>query len=421
MSSTDSIRIALASLFPASTQIPPRLLSAAESLLSISRQRAGHLKPDEEIARPHVCSEIACRRLRATLRLPNIRSGNGAPCRPAVYKKLLTFFEKTLEDVELIGTPKGRKTPTGTPGKSTGTNRKRNIEVISVDEVETPTKRRRTDPFVTPTKSTGKKNGFLGRIEESQKSVVTEETPKYVLPAIRQLCKLFRTKEMVPHVYTGFCVLRSLAEEDETDHTEHERQNHLSLVVAVYLLTLTRMQDRPMTQEVYDEVLAQSIKLLKLDGRQETQSEVENWISWCNNEEWLSLPGKGQDWWSSVPEDVLDQVDPETTHLDELNPIGLSDATHVTEQRADTWQHRQKMRREELRRQLDQEDPDDVLLPGLGTMMTDALDYFSAEKTAEYEAWKADILKRLDAAEQDLTPDKAKRKGGTNGVAATTA
>lgn len=412
MSSLDSIRIALASLFPASTQIPPRLLSAAESLLSISRQRAGHLKPDEEIARPHVCAEIACRRLRATLRLPNIRSGNGAPCRPAVHKKLLAYLEKTLDDVELIGTPKGRKTPTNTPGKSTGTNRKRNIGVIGGSEVDTPTKRRRIDGLDTPTKSTEKKNGFLGRIEESQK-VKAGETPEYVLPAVRRLCKLFRTKEMVPHVYTGICVLLSLADEDEGTG-ERERQHLLSLVVAVYLATLTRMQEGQLTEDVYDEVLMKSIQAVGFDDKHETRAEVEQWIERFNNEEWMSLPGKGQDWWSSVPEDVLDPVEP---HDVQPRSLATSELLHTAEKEQDTWQHRQRLRREELKKLLEQEDPDDVLLPGLGTMITHDLDYFSEEKTAEYEAWKADILRRCDAIEAESSPKKGKGKAKAGAIA----
>ncbi|KAK5078413.1 hypothetical protein LTS08_002742 [Lithohypha guttulata] len=432
MASTNPVHRALSALFPPSITIPPRLTSAADSLLAISRQRATHLKPDEEIARPHVCAEIACRKLRATLRLPNIKSGSGAPCRPAVYKKLLAFLEKTLEDVELIGTPKGRKTPgRGTPGtgRTTGTGtgmaRKRDIEAVSADDedVETPTKKRRgVDPLATPTRSTGRKSAFLGRIESSASKTKTAEAPDHVLPAIRRLCKMFETPKMAPHVYTGFCVLSALAMEDDEEqdsNSEQQQQHWLCLVIAVYLLTLTRMQEGPMTEEVYQAISEKSLlQVLQIGPEdQDPQKEIEDWISRINDEEWVSLSGKGQDWWSSVPEDILPALDLARIESQEEDPD--ADATPIArERKTDESQPRQSSRREELRKQLEESDPEDILLPGLGTMMNDAVDYFSEERNAEYEIWEAGVYRRLAAMEQGETPRKGKSRASTVSAAA---
>ena len=42
--------------------LPPELVSLASSLVAQSRSFSTSLKPEEEIARPHACAEIACKR-----------------------------------------------------------------------------------------------------------------------------------------------------------------------------------------------------------------------------------------------------------------------------------------------------------------------------------------------------------------------
>lgn len=447
MASINPSHRALTSLLPSSFPVPPKLLSASETLLSLSRQRATHLKPDEEIARAHACAELACNRLRVQLRLPKIKSGNGAPCRPNVYKKLLAFLEKTLEDVDVLGTPRkqkggeGVRTPT-TGGRSTGRStggRKRDIEALDVDgedlEVETPMKKRRVkeDVLATPTKSTGKKtNGFAGKIEASaSKGKKGAEAPAYVLPATRKLCNAFKTPKMVPHMYTGVCLVLDLSGEwpraaatELPEEVEQQRQDVLCLVVSVYLMTLTRMQKGLMTTETYDAVSKRSIEILGIGPKNTgAQAGIEDWIARINDAGWTTEQGKGEGWWSSVPEDVIAPLklsivqgqnwDADVANLEEDNEETPRASRSSKTSRLNTID----VRRKELIRQLEEEDPDDVLLPGLGTMMNDAVDYLSDERTAEYELWKADILRRIDAMEKGGGSTK-KRKGRAVAAAA---
>lgn len=54
---------ALATLLPThANDLPPQLVSLAVSLVAQSRSYSTSLKPEEEIARPYACAEIACRR-----------------------------------------------------------------------------------------------------------------------------------------------------------------------------------------------------------------------------------------------------------------------------------------------------------------------------------------------------------------------
>lgn len=54
---------ALATLLPThADDMPHELVSLARALLAQSRSYAASLKPEEEIARPWACAEIACKR-----------------------------------------------------------------------------------------------------------------------------------------------------------------------------------------------------------------------------------------------------------------------------------------------------------------------------------------------------------------------
>lgn len=444
--STNPVQAALKSLLPSTTAIPPQLQSAATSLLSVSRHRAANLKPDEEIARAHACAEIACKRLRAHLRLPNIKSGNGAPCRPTVYKRLVTFLEGVFSDVDLLGTPSkpkdgitGKRTPT-TGGRSTG--KKRVIEELNVeddedvDTVETPTKKQKTTgttPLATPaTLSAKKTNGFLGRIQASagkgKAKSKQPEAPDYVLPTIRTLCKAFKNNKMVPHVYTGVVIGIDLTGlqpdlEDQTQTSkslDEEAQDklktqHLCLMLAAFAVTLTRMHQGEITQETFDTVAERGLAIVGLNDKESNlKGEVEEWISKITD--WAADVDSVTNWIDSIPLDALPAFELPTTSLARARKGNTKKSTTangdvgtsgtVEPERPKT---KRLSRREEIQTELEKEDPDDVLLPGLGTMVHDGIDYFSAEREAEYEEWKASMLRRIEAMEKST----GGRKGNT--------
>ena len=63
MMSNKAIEQALATLLPTHAHtLPVELVNHASALFVQSRSFSDSLKPAEEIARPHVCAEIACRR-----------------------------------------------------------------------------------------------------------------------------------------------------------------------------------------------------------------------------------------------------------------------------------------------------------------------------------------------------------------------
>ena len=360
----------LSSLLPSLPTPPSRLLNTAESLLALSRQRAARLKPEEEIARAYACCEIACDRLRAPLRLPPTRKG-AAPCKPVVYKKLLGYLEGVL------GNDGGN-----TPGK----RRRDEIEIQ-----ETPTKKlRETEQQRTPSKSSAQKDGgFLGKIKASgQKGKDAKEAPDFVMPAIRRLCKKFQTTEMAPHIYTGTCIIlkqSSLWPPDSTDVEQSLDADVTALLAALYLMVLTRMQRGKMTTKIFKGISSRAVEMF--DSISEPQ-QIERWIKTINSEGYC----KGQGWWESVPAGVFDFT---VKNLEEAKTAVEDDDAEEHDDLEPEGDIRLG-RRKDL--DLDQEDPAGVLFPGLGTMMSDAVDWLSNERRSRYQTWKKDLMRKMDTA-----------------------
>ncbi|KAH0842793.1 hypothetical protein FOPE_08087 [Fonsecaea pedrosoi] len=428
-SSSAAVQQSLNSLLPTHAHAAP-LVHLCESLLAQSRQRASHLKPDEEIARAYACCEIACTRLRAKCRLPAVKTG-GAPCKPAAYKKLVAFLERVLDE-------DGTATTTTTTPKSTPGGRKRNadgsLKQTGLD----------SETAATPTKSTGRRRSdFLGKIKASAKrkgegegeGENDGEAPAYTMPSIRKLCKTFSTPLLAPHVYTGTCIVLKLSglwpppDEDDPAAPVDGRplqETVTGLLTALFLMTLTRMQTAKMTTSVYKTTCARAVQVL---GYNPGTKGVEEWIRRINREGFC----RGQDWWASVPEKVFD-FDPTVVDDDDggghratQNFRGRLDADESDNDDddqedpilsscrrrripADTARGRKA---DNTMNEEDEEDddPDGVLLPGLATMMQDALDLLSAERTRDFETWKKQLLRRLDRL--DKTP--AQGGGATKG------
>ena len=293
-----SILPSLASLLPTytPTTFPPLLLSTADSLLLQSRQRATHLKPDEEIARAYACCEIACTRLRAKLRLPAVKVGM-QPCKPGVYKRLIGFLGGVLEE---DGQAEERgKRKRDTPGKGVD-------EKMPVVE----------DGSATPNRGgRGNTNTFLGKIKTTpqKRNQTTAEpagpndnlAPTYTMPRIRTLCRTFRTPLLAPHVYTGVCIILDLsslwAPRSPTTTTSSDPSEQITgLLIAIYLMTLTLMKKGPKLKVA--EYTSTCHKAVEILGYEKGAKGVEEWIRRINRNGWAA----GTEWFASVPGKVFE-------------------------------------------------------------------------------------------------------------------
>ena len=243
----------------------------------------------------------------------------------------------------------------------------------------------------TPSSYVGKIKATTSKTEEDE-----QEAPPFVMPAVRKLCRVFGTPDMTPHVYTGTCIVLKLsnlwprpgldeATEEDLEITDEMFETDITaLITALYLMVLTRMMQAKMTSKLFKSISSKAVEFLE---RLEDEKSIEVWVKTVNKEGYA----KGQEWWNSVPERVfefgVEQVEAATVG-DEVEGI-LDDG----EEGGDA-EVAGKVRKEELNLE---PDPEGILLPGLGTMMQDAVDWTSEERKNEFEEWKQEILVRLES------------------------
>lgn len=433
MPPSSAIHQSLSILLPAHAQkLPAALVQLAESLLARSRQRATRLKPEEEIARAFACSEIACTRLRVKCRLPAPKAGV-APCKPAVYKRLVGFLEQALKDEEVSAAPETPGSAAGKKRRADGSikkSRDSNLAARTGEEHE-----ENEDLQNTPSKPTrGHRHVFTGKVKATSRRRSTDKeqdnrgdgsAPGFTMPSIRRLCKTFSTPLLAPHVYTGVCVVLKLDElwppptDDDVATADEEsatKEKTTGLIIALYLMTLTRMQRASkMTTAVYKSTCARAVDVLGYNTK--GVRGVEEWIRRINRQGYAV----GQDWWASVPEKVFD-FDPNASDAVEDDDsddhdaagaefnqdldVAVDDAAEDEDDDDVILSRRSRRRRVETTdpaeegKEEEEEDPEDVLLPGLHTMMQPSVDYLADERTRAFEAWKTKFLRQLDRADE---------------------
>ncbi|KAJ4350678.1 hypothetical protein N0V95_004526 [Ascochyta clinopodiicola] len=355
-----SIEQALTGLVPTlNGPLPSELVDIALSLLARSRSVAHSLKPDEEIARPYACAQLACERLKKRLNLPSITSR--PPCPPRVYTKLYNYLASALPDST---TPREPQTP------------RKNPVSAPVSAKSTPRTARRTP-------------------QTAQKiDVRAGEPPAWVMPCIRTLAKTFSYPLAAPHIYTGVesilpLMARMSAAAVETPSKRPRRATSTTqapmaavsdtkifgLVVVVFLYVLTRMTDQIVTPEQYTERREKAVHtLLELPAAKdvayaELSPETEDLMTVAQQEGWLRM-----EWFLNIspPRDVDDMEGVETTdeytsHSTGAKTLGLRSGGS------------------------------DYI--GLGTMLQDATDYLGERQREDYKIWKARIMARVETIE----------------------
>ncbi|KAI4687801.1 uncharacterized protein J4E88_003392 [Alternaria novae-zelandiae] len=352
-----SIEQALTGLIPTlSGPLPPELIELALSLLTRSRSVATSMKPDEEIARPYACAQLACERLKKRLNLPTIASR--PPCPPRIYKKLYNYLSSALPDST---TPREPTTPS--KPKASAPASARNTPKTPLSARKTPRTARRLDD----------NNG---------------EAPEWVMPTIRSLAKTFEYTSLIPHVYTGVesiypLLSRMSAAAAETPSKRPKRTaattsssgevsdtRVLSLIVVVFLLVYSRMKDIDVSIQQYNDWLAKAVKaVLVLPATKdveddELQAKIEETMKMAKEEGWLQMQ-----WFDSVKP----QGDGE-----EMEGVEMCDDAAAAAKAKGIG--------------LKSGGSDYI---GLGTMMQDATDYLGERQQEDYARWKEDILARV--------------------------
>ena len=358
--------------------LPPELVELALSLLTRSRSVAHSLKPDEEIARPYACAQLACERytdfsihareecradydrLKKRLNLPTIASR--PPCPPRIYKKLYNYLSSALPAPTTTREP---QTPLKATNSAPASARKSPKNPLS-----------------------GRKTPRSTRREEQG-----EDPPEWVMHTIRSLVKEFDYPSAAPHIYSGVesiypLLARMSAAAPETPSKRPRRAatapqasstgvtnaRILSLIVVTFLYVLTRMKDQDVTPEQYNEWRETAVHTVlalpagETTAYEELSLEAERMMPMAQEEGWLHM-----EWFSNVTpqEEAYEMDDIEMTENTARLAAGKSSGLRFG--------------------------GSDYI--GLGTMMQESTDYLGKRQQEDYKKWKAKIMAHVQELE----------------------
>lgn len=381
--------------------LPPELLNLALSLLAQSRSKASTLKPEEEIARPYACAQLACERLKQRLNLPTIISR--PPCPPQVYKKLYAYLSTALPE-------RSNRSAPSTPRKSQA----------NTSLQQTPTKPRTPSTRLRETPSKRDKSALQADHIASSKTSQYEDAPEWVMPTIRHLCKAFSTPAATPHVFVGVCSVLALHKSSQpTTTTAPSRVGMrirrsaagptpaqsklepiaepriLGLIVALLFYVLARMVNKETTPDQYLEQRDKAISTLgelevgKERGEESIQTDIEHFMREAQAEAWLKM-----EWFLNV---VAGQPAAGTGSGERSEQVGVDE---YDEDDGGTVQGLSRRKRTNGG-VWDERSSNGGLQIGLGTMMQDKVDYLSEDRQLDYLEWKAKIMARVEQVERD--------------------
>ncbi|KAI1492834.1 origin recognition complex, subunit 6 [Biscogniauxia mediterranea] len=276
----------LLSLLPTySTDLPQPLLELAASLLAQSRNNAGTLKAEEEVARSYACAHIACERLKISLDLPPIQPR--PPIHPRIYKRLYTHLDNVLpansvgksgrvrtpsskmRDSGIFGSVNGKRTPSrATPNKDE-----------SLARFRSPA----TKGDGTPTKSTGRPPVIPAKRKAGG---VISALPAWIRPTIQLLCKELDEERIGRTVLAGIQTIA--APHGRPTKDEWVNGNLTPLVAAIYLLVSSQLyvleqgavdkKNYAQKRKSILDVLERAQETVKVKG----MDEDELWIGWTD-------------------------------------------------------------------------------------------------------------------------------------------
>jgi origin recognition complex subunit 6 len=395
------IEIALSSLLPTVSYLPPELISLSTSLLAQSRTKASSLKAEEEIGRTYACCHIACQRLGHKLAL---EIGKPAPpVKPKVYNKLHTYLNAALKTTSTSRPANGGKTneqpQEGTAGKSTrgATTAQTTPSKPTPVSTTTPTSRKRPAPSASQDADADPAN-----------------IPDALKPTIRLICASSFDPGAIPHVFAG---LSSILTHLRTPHTPkrgtkrpriektgefvpttiHDDQL-TNLAIAVFVVVYSRTRGEWNVDEF--DVVDRAGRALRRHDTGDPEAEfVYNEEKAMTKEVQHFKKSIREAWWEmewirNVPvppetlEDVMKMSEEELENLQMERGIpGAKRAGKTPVRNAKTPLREKRVR----------VDGDGVgaagLMPGLGTMFQPAVDWLSEERQVEFERWKRQVLR----------------------------
>ncbi|KAF9893280.1 hypothetical protein FE257_011710 [Aspergillus nanangensis] len=365
------------------------------------------------------------------------------PCPPRAYKKLYAFLDKSLS-TSITGLKRsGSLSAPGTPSRSRSSP---STPVKDSRVTRTPSKATATPRGLqnTPSKSTPLKTAVTNTNPQSRShtpqkplntrhnglftSTVIPDAPAWVMGSIRNVCKTLSTpaprtntwsrppisRTLPPHMFAGvssilYFISDATANTDEdldeemleflepvtaakdTENDEDFKEVVNALIVAVYFLVLSRRRNpeseadgesKKLDKKTFSEMRQTALVSVGLPPTERRhRDDVDQWIALVMEQNWAS----GKEWFDNIPQ--AGEVDGEDAYLSEEGGEEDHEGGRGKRQKTTMTGYGSLFSRNSSRK---------GLLPGLGTMMQDRVDYLSDDRREDYVEWKADIMAQVE-------------------------
>lgn len=179
----------------------------------------------------------------------------------------------------------------------------------------------------------------------------------------------------------------------DTDKDEDFKEVVSALIVAVYFLVLARrrnsgsedaegqQEERKMDKKTFSEMRQTALVCLGLSAERRHRDDVDLWIALIMEQGWVG----GMEWFENIP--LAGEVDGDEAYL---SGGGEDEGGDGVEKKMTAG----------LGALLAKDANRGGLLPGLGTMMQDRVDWLSEDRKEDYLEWKDDILGRIERMER---------------------
>jgi len=370
-----AIAQALRNLLPSQNDdLPLELNELALALLAQSRSLAGSLKAEEEIARSYACAHLACSRLKRPLDLPKIDPR--PPCPPRVYQSLYRYF-----DISLRAGTRRRGRPPKIRDEENGHGAGA-VLVVTPTELHGSLQEGPTPETFSQAADGQHQISHLSLREKD--TLATTKIPDWVMPAIHKLCRATGAVTAPPHVFVGMATAIELfANSPRTsklnDKSSALPKSLLSLLVAIYLYVKFRSSGGQITAVRLDTEARNALEILDQpdnQGNDKSSGELQDihgWIAAFQDIGFLEM-----DWIQNVPKAVAKE------HVAKSSLANTDESVGIQSLRGDT----------------NKSEGAYTLLPGLGTMMQDKLNFITQAKRSEYADWKSRILSHIRGMEE---------------------
>ncbi|KAE8162215.1 origin recognition complex, subunit 6 [Aspergillus tamarii] len=369
------------------------------------------------------------------------------PCPPRAYKKLYAFLDRSLSNsvagVKRAGSSSISDTPSRA-GSASSTPRKSSKHTRTPPKTAaTPHKLQNTTSKPTPLKNTIRHEANESRSQTPQKpkvlsnglpgSTIIPDAPAWVMTSIRSVCKTLSTpaprtstwsrppisRTLPPHIFAGvssilyFISRVSAKDEDDFDeetlefvepilivkdkeNDEDYKEVVNALVVAVYFLALARRRSpssegegetKKLDKKTFSEMRQTALVSIGLPSTERRHREdVDQWIAVIMQQRWAN----GKEWFENIPQ--AGELAGDDAYLSDEDGYGEYEERCKDGKRQKVTKPGRSLAKHSFRK---------GLLPGLGTMMQDRVDWLSDDRKEDYLEWKAAVLTRIEQIQKN--------------------